>query len=311
MKYNLFLLIASALFLSTPVFAQSTFESKYVIRGLVGDQSQCPNQTSYLWVVVGGKGDCIRYYASGLAGSKTRASVFFHGDMMSQKYKSAKNVFSSYSKYNSPNKMLNLAKNQRRRAGIKGPFILMARPGVLGSTGNHGKRRLKREVELMNGALNALKARYKIRTLNLAGQSGGGHITASILPFRKDVHCAVMSSGAISVKKRVRARGWKSDITGYNNYFDPVKYVGRLPKGQLRIFVIADPKDSNTPFSTQKDYATKAQTAGANLSLLMAKGGGKSRHSLTAAGQLALRLCSEGRSAEQIQTALYKKTGKP
>lgn len=120
-----------------------------------------------------------------------------------------------------------------------------------------------------------------------------------------------MSSGVVSVRKRVQARGWKSDITGYNNYFDPVKYVKRLPKGKLRILVVGDPKDSITPFRTQKHYVAKAKAAGANIELLQAQGTGNSRHGLTSAGQLAMRLCAQGQSGAQIQAALFKKTGKP
>jgi hypothetical protein len=111
MKQILLLLLAPVLFWVSPATAQSTFETKYAKRGLAGNQAQCPNKKSCLWVVVGGKGDCIRYYDSGLGGKNATVSVFFHGDWMLQRYKQEKRIFSSYSKFNSPKKMLGFAKS--------------------------------------------------------------------------------------------------------------------------------------------------------------------------------------------------------
>jgi hypothetical protein len=51
----------------------------------------------------------------------------------------------------------------------------------------------------MMAALDAIKARYRIGQYYLAGQSGGGTVTAAMLNMRTDIECAVISSGNVAV----------------------------------------------------------------------------------------------------------------
>lgn len=300
-----YLLMCLMVYLAGSVQAQSSFDPAVVRAGSPADRASCPDKTSFLWVVVEGRGDCIRYFASGLNGRADNVAVFFHGDWLTQNYEKNKRIPGSYSNYNSPEKMRAQAKRQRRKAGLRLPLILMARPGVLGSSGDHGDRRLAREGKLMDAALTALKARYGVQGFHVAGQSGGGHVVATLLTRRTDIGCAIMSSGVISVRKRIQARGWNRDITGHRTVFDPALHVQQIKTTPaLRAIVIGDPRDTNTPFSTQEHYVQAARAAGVAMTLMRAGGGGKANHWLAGAGRFAMGLCAMGVSDTQIQKAL-------
>jgi hypothetical protein len=110
------------------------------------------------------------------------------------------------------------------------PFVHLARPGILGSTGHHLDRRRPREVALVDMALTRLKAHFGWRRLNLVGQSGGGHLVAALIARRADIGCAVITSGNTAVAVRNREDGRTTDITGHADFFDPIDHVAEVAR---------------------------------------------------------------------------------
>ncbi|WP_299684877.1 hypothetical protein [uncultured Tateyamaria sp.] len=291
--------------------ADTSFDHEAVVTGVTGDRATCPDAPGHLWVVVHGEGDCIRYYGSMLDVGAQTVFVSIHGDLPVTGENAKTRLPRLYRKWDSPAKMAARADGQRAEAGIDGPFVFVARPGLFGSTGFHTERRGQREVDLMNRALDLLKQRYGITQFHLSGQSGGGHIVASVLPLRRDVGCAVTSAGIVSVAQRAMIQTGTRDIAGGHPYHDPVDHVDGLPGAPLRLLVIADPEDAVSPFAAQEHYVGAAQKAGADVSLLTAKGTGARRHSLGTAGRVAMRLCAEGASVPEIQSGIHRLTGMP
>ncbi|MEE8301647.1 MAG: hypothetical protein V3S24_04335, partial [Candidatus Tectomicrobia bacterium] len=181
------------------------------------------------------------------------------------------------------------------------PFVRVSRPGVYGSSGVHGSRMLFREIQIMDAALDTIKKKHKIDKLSISGQSGGGHVVTSLITLRNDVVCAVSSSGAVAVRKRVFAKGWNRDITGYSNYFDPIDHIDQISAAEgFRFFLLGDPKDSNAPFSIQKAYLKKENDSGLDATLIEFHGSGSQNHGLEQAAITVSTLCALNTSTEEI-----------
>ena len=67
----------------------------------------------------------------------------------------------------SPKTLQALADGMGRRAGV--PFILLSRPGIFGSSGEHKQRRRELEPHVMPAALAATKARHRLRGARIGG----------------------------------------------------------------------------------------------------------------------------------------------
>ena len=279
-----------------------TFTAAGVLSGSAVTEAACAeNPDTAVWVVVDGQGDCLRYFHQGLTGSAPTVHVHFHGDTIWQWKDGRTQIPDFYEGSASPE---NLARLVARGADETGPtpYIRFSRPGVYGSSGDHKRRRLARESALISAGLDVLKTRYGIETFAVSGQSGGGHVVASLLARRSDIGCAVATSGVLAVRKRSVLNGWgRRDITGFVDYYDPVDHVDEIivsPK--LKIFVMGDPKDTNTPFSSQKLYFDSLVSAGKPAWLIRAKGGGRSNHSLALEGFAVIRDCVAGMATDAI-----------
>ena len=120
-----------------------------------------------------------------------------------------------------------------------------------------------REVALVDAALTRLKQRFGWRTLNLVGQSGGGHLVAALIARRSDIDCAVIASGNTAVAQRNREHGWTTDITGHADFLDPIDHVAdvaRHPPSTL--IVLTDPQDARVSASVQTAYVEALRAAG-------------------------------------------------
>lgn len=279
-----------------------------VLSGSVMDEANCaawPDNT--VWVVVDGDGECIRYFHSGLRDDTPVATpvahVWFHGDTIWQHLDGRSAVPGWYDKATDVARLNGFA--EREAAAHGAPYIRFSRPGVYGSSGFHKLRRRPREARIVDAALDALKRRYGIGAFALSGQSGGGHVVASLLTMRDDIVCAVSTSGVLSVRLRADHHGWPTDITGYRDYFDPVERVGEIVVDpRRRIFVVGDPRDTNTPFHTQVAYAEAAKAAGHDVWLIMAEASGKAFHGLALTGFEVIQWCLEGVPSEEIRARL-------
>jgi poly(3-hydroxybutyrate) depolymerase len=102
------------------------------------------------------------------------------------------------------------------------PFINMARPGVYGSSGDHQQRRREREVALIDAALDQLKTTFGWDCIDIAGQSGGGYLVATLIARRSDIRRAVIASGGVAIRMRNQEFVREIDATGYSDFIDPL-----------------------------------------------------------------------------------------
>lgn len=280
-----------------------TFSAAGVLSGSRVDRTDCPDAPTYLWVEADNRGECLRYFGAGLLQANPVVHVWFHGDRMAQNEEGEAWVSRSYEGHSDMKTLQGFADREFADYGL--PYIRFSRPGVYGSSGEHKERRRARESALIDAALDRLKERYRIGRFALTGQSGGGHVVAALLTLRTDIDCAVMTSGVLSVRQRARMHGWKTDITGYRDYWDPVDHVDRIAEDRKRrIFIVGDPLDKNTPFETQLAYYDAVAAAGHPVGLLRAKGKGKARHSLNFTGFKVAKWCLDGLPAEDMQARL-------
>ena len=299
----------------TPVMRNAdTMEPQRMLSGSVMDREACTAAdeawagAGTVWVALDPDwdpqdGTCIRYVLAGLdSAANPIVSVHFHGDVMWQYLDGRSGWFSGYETL-TPGTLKAFAIRENQTYGL--PYLRVSRPGTYGSSGFHKQRRRPREADILDAALDILKARYRIDRLAVSGQSGGGHVVASLLTRRDDIDCAVITSGVVSVAQRARHHGWDRDITGYRDYFDPIEHVSEiLPDPRRRIVVVGDPRDRNTPFFTQQAYAQAVAAAGHEVALIRAEGAGKSFHGLGLTGFKVVQWCVDGVSSTEIQARL-------
>ena len=298
----------------TPIMRNAdTMKPKRMLSGSVMDRTACLAADSAwdgggaVWVTLdpdwdAEDGTCIRYVLAGIDTTNPVAVVYFHGDTMWQYLDGRSGWFDSYATI-TPETLQGFAKRETETLGL--PYVRISRPGTYGSSGFHKKRRRAEEAEIVNAALDQVKARHEIDRLVVVGQSGGGHVVASLLTKRDDIDCAVIASGVVAVARRARHHGWDRDITGYRDFYDPIDHVSEIvPDPSRQILVVGDPRDSNVPFFTQEAYAQAVRSAGHNVALIRAEGRGRSHHGLSLTGFKVARWCVDGLPSEEIQARL-------
>ena len=274
-----------------------TFKVWGLLFGSVMTRDACDHADTSVWVTVDGRGECIRYFHSGLDERNKVVHVWLHGDRMWQTSWGIRWPLAYENE---------TAGKQQRRAdrvfqqfGV--PYIRLSRPGTYGSSGFHHHRRRPRNVAIVQAALDALKTRHGIGRFAVSGQSGGGHLVGALLAARDDIQCAVSTAGVLAVKQRNEARGWSTDVTGYSDFYDPIDHVHEIPTNeQRRIFLVADPGDTNVPFETQESYFEALRDRGHHVWLVPAMGEGDEHHSLSQIGFPIVKWCIEGVSSREI-----------
>lgn len=285
-----------------------TFEPAGLIRGSIMSEDMCHFAETSVWVVVSGKGECIRYFHAGLKDKNPMVHIWFHGDRLAHYWSggvpgsgSGRITHTEVISYadSSPDNLQRYANREYETFNI--PFIRFSRPGVYGSSSDHNQKRRPREIEIINAALETIKKKYRIDSFILSGQSGGGHIVASLLALRNDISCAVITSGAVAVGKRIEIKGWRTDSTGYADYYDPIEHVNEIaPNDKRPIFIVGDPRDENVPFTTQEAYYEELKKCGHQVWLIRADGQGKEHHELSLVGFRIVKWWVDGISAEEI-----------
>ena len=252
------------------------FSEAAVMRGVLATQAQCEAVANTVWASTPKHGQaCIKYWSTGFpAKSNGRAIVFFHGDI----YVGIGKTSPAYLKASA--KSIRQDTELKARA-LDAPYVFIGRPGTHGSSGDHMQRRRPAESELLSIALDQIKQRLNIREFVLAGQSGGGHVTASLLTLRNDIVCAVPTSSPSSPRIRWTLRGLKKDTTGYSDSYEPTEHLerSRMHAG-LRVFVLGSPNDSNVLWPSQTILADKLSAIGVPALLLQGQGKGPEQHGL-------------------------------
>lgn len=305
MRNNLLLLCAlPLLFGCVSTKNANTFTKAGLLSGSVMTRDACSDANTSLWITISGKGECIRYFHTGLKDENDIVHVWLHGDRI-RRTRGA-NIAGGYSK-ESPQKQQKRAIRVFQETNI--PTILLSRPGSYGSSGFHTQRRRPGNVNIVLEAISALKEKYRINSFAISGQSGGGHLVGALLANRNDISCAVSTAGVLAVKERNRLRNWQTDITGYSDFYDPIDHVQEIPENKNRqIFIVADPRDTNVPFGSQTKYFQKVQKYDHNVFLIKAAGKGKRHHRLRHVGFEVVSLCVNGFSTAEIieQTSAFK-----
>jgi hypothetical protein len=278
-----------------------------LLNGSEMNETECLPRSNSLWLLVDGKGECIRYFHAGLdeAGENKLVHVWLHGDRLKPKWSArighGKPVGNEPIDYEDHDPALLQSSVDGNYASFAIPFIRLSRPGTYGSSGDHRQRRRPREIELISAAVDALKKRYQIKSFLLSGHSGGGHLVASLLPRRLDLACVVIASGMVSIGERVRLKGWNTDVTGYDDYVDPITLVDDIPRVLNRpILLVGDPRDSEVWFESQHSYFMRVHRAGHRVFLLSAKAASPEFHELRYLGMNMVRWCAEGKSVTDM-----------
>lgn len=274
------------------------FSGEALLRGTHATQAQCAAVAGAVWAVgTGAEAECIRYWSAGLDdGARPGALVYLPGDQIT-----AGRPEATYESRN-PRLMQEIVNGMQARAGV--PFILLARPGMLGSSGDHQLRRQAGEARLVSAALDAIKAKHGIRELGLVGLSGGGHTVAALLGWRSDIVCAVPASSVSSPRLRWQALGLTGDITGTAEPYEPVEQLraGGFHPG-LRVFVLGDPKDTEVPWVSQTPLALRLRELGVAAAIVTGEGTGVKRHVLGSSGQWIGAQCLAGKPTADILEA--------
>lgn len=287
---------ASAFFGRIDFSPQADFSESAIFRGVKSTESQCASIPNTLWANTQDFGqECIRYWAAGLLrGQTSRVMVFFHGDIWVGAGRTSKSYLNS-----TPEQMQSQAESVYKQ--LKIPYVFVGRPGTHGSSGTHMQRRREPESRLISAALDVLKEQWGIQEFVVSGQSGGGHVTASLLTMRSDIVCAVPTSAPSSPQIRWRLYGRTSDTTGYTDSYEPTQNLNSsMMHPKLRVFMVGDPEDANVLWPSQIVLTEKLAEIGVATEVIKAQGSGPQKHGLTKSAHRVASWCYEDLPTETI-----------
>ena len=293
----------------SPALAQSLpspemFNEQDVVHGISISRPDCARleaQETAVWVMVRRKGYCLRYYAYGAKpGREGNAIVagWLHGDV----------VGGSHPKHAGHQQGLGvnamIAQERVLSERYKVPFIFLARPGAYGSAGYHPTTAsTPLEADLVSAQVAAISKRYGIRSWVLGGHSGGGTLVAELIVRRKDVGCAVISSGVPAHNAYLEAWGAAGEIKSFG--LNPIDEVQAITPGQTRVIVMGDPRDKNVLWPVQQLYQHALAARGVDSTLMpLERGLPEEFHSLVDLGEAATGLCANGASFPAIKARL-------
>lgn len=296
---------------TTPPNNVSTYTKEGMMSGSSVTQAECAAKRNAVWGADGEAGVCIRYYPAGFTEGDFHpfAVVYIHGDLSSVNI-SSRNVTTIIVKDTPPDKLQARADSGASKAGL--PFVYLARPGGYGSSGYQGDRYSLRDKRQISAAIDGIKDRLGIGRLVLVGQSGGGMVVASLLNWRTDVQCAVLTSSSSAFKDNLAAKYPGRDIaisTVTASVHDPKDHVEDMPADPERtIYVIGDLEDSIVPYASQTSYFQAVRNLGHGIHILKVKGRGKFKHGTGATGIEIGSHCAKGVPPGRMDEAL---SGKP
>jgi pimeloyl-ACP methyl ester carboxylesterase len=281
-----------------PFTPEGNFTEEAVRRGVQATQAQCNGIEQAVWVTTGAtEGECLRYWASQMVkpGQNKRILVFFHGDIWVGAGKTNRDYLE-----NNIDKLQTAVDQVGKRLGV--PYVYFSRPGTHGSSGDHMQRRRPVESRLISQALDVLKERWRVEEFVIAGQSGGGHVTASLLTLRSDIVCAVPTSAPASPKMRWQMAGRSIDTTGYADSYEPTQYLkAKQHHPKLRVFILGDPNDKNVFWPTQTVLAEKLTELQVHNAVLQGEGTGPDMHGLSNSSRLVASWCFKDWSTPDIE----------
>ena len=262
---------------------QHPFSEHDVLNGLEAPET-ATDGPGRVRVVVDGTADMLRFYGGAPEGCTKEPVIFLRGDVLRMN-NDILEVFPAYKRLG-PHEQL--VWTHETAVAFGRPFLHLARPGICGSSGDHRDRRCEREVALVGRALDKLKEAFGWRRINLVGQSGGGHLVGALLARRRDIDCAVITSGNVAVRLRNELAGWQQDITGHSDFVDPIDHVALVARHPPRkIIVLTDNRDRVVRCEVQCAYVDALRVAGVEVDHRFVEALDDNHHSLWFAGVVA------------------------
>ena len=294
-------------------FTADTSTREGLAGGAGASEAGCRALADGLWVADGaGRRECLRHAAAGMAtrgggpgtGPRT-ALVHLSGDAAGVVYRFAggrPQVEAAGGGYEAPVGARRAAAEALSAAAGGAPVVLLARPGMHGSSGHHARdRHTSAEVELVDAALTELRRRHGFRDFVLSGFSSGGALAANLLARRGDIRCAVLASAPLDLAAFYRG----PDGALPDHYAmragalaDPMRSVGAIPP-DAAVFVLGDRRDRKVPAAAWEAWAEAARRGGVRVSAAEVSGfdpaepaGAASFHQTEASAMVAAVACA-------------------
>jgi len=289
-----------------PAFETEPFSGSDLIHGKKLTEAECQALPSAVWVVAEGQQECIRYYHSAIGARGSEAIVRLSEDMVLINGRGEVKPYDYYLKA-TPAQVQNEARTRSWTLGL--PYLLLARPGTYGSSGEHSKRRAPGEISIISAALDVIKARHGYTRFHLIGWSTGGHSAAALMAQRTDLGCVALSSALLSVRGWLAEYGRNEDWTGNKKPIDPIALVDQITaRPDLRIFVVTDPDDMVISARLQTAYVKRLAAAKLPVRQIFIAASDASAHVLGNQALEVLAACTRGRSDDDIITKFQNKT---
>lgn len=253
---------------------------------------QCEALDNSVWIEVDGKGDCLRYWSSGMTKDTPCAVFYLHGDRL---------WLGKATSYDDNNEAAQQEYAAGAAASLGMAFVKIARPGLYGSSGSHSASRQMREMKLVAGAVGEIIRRYNVKRYGFTGQSGGGSVAAYLLTQFPDVECVALTAACLSLEglKRAGQREGGYDY-GAPGIYDPIIHLPEVKlDARRRLFVIGDENDPAALFPNLVEYYEAAKAAGHKATLLRTKA--LRNHVLDTTGQHVVAWCLNGVSTADIR----------
>lgn len=268
---------AALALLVQPVIAAPDYHPVLVEEGR--SKSKCEADPSRIFIKAGKLSECISTFVTRGHEAKTWAVLFFDGDS------SAKDFANPALQASGLKNRHDYMQRWADKLGVR--YVYVSRVGLMGSSGDHGRRGRPDETLIMNVAIDLIKKRLVLDHVVLAGQSRGSTIAALLVGMRHDVSCAVLGSGAFELVDLEYAAFKKA---GYKvtrdsvakGRLDPSAEIAEIvPDDARRIFLLADPADKSTPYEQQLRYAEALRAAGHHGVLVTVDALGENDHIAT------------------------------
>ena len=246
-------------------------------------KEKCLDENGYMLVNYENENQCLRYYPSSSLNGEKIVVIQLYGD---RDVSSRSPIDEIKNNTKADQEKLAIAKLKKTK---NIPWVILARPGTYGSSGNHKEKRMLSEFLAINKALDGLKGRYGIERFIIVGHSGGATLGAGLLTLgRTDIQCAILSSGTYDYLARRALKKLEQNSFSYDSQtrrvsqqYDPYFYTENIVKDPNRkIFIMGDTRDKNTPFHLQLAFAFKLEKAGHQVNIVEFAGKGPDHHNI-------------------------------
>jgi hypothetical protein len=286
--------LAGAAAIATPADADMVAVAD-MLRGISSTSMQCAVTPLAVWIVVKGRGFCMRYYLAGSVKDDRKPIVFLQGDRLGVlNLRTGAYAVPANEQSINTDDLMRVAVAMSRQT--KTTAIYLARVGVEGSSGDHRLRHSILELQVTNATLDAIKHKHQFAGFHLLGQSGGAHLVAGLLALRRDVGCAVIGSGPLAPVRRL-----SPPDEPWLEHFNPITEVPAIARNRAsRIMVVTDPADRKVNARTQTAFVRMVAQTGRPIEQYLVQATDENHHGVVTYARLALSGCLRGASAEEI-----------